>query len=155
MESLFMLYLIVKVMNFFRLQITHIAPVILVHTSESLEFPFDNLLSKMWVIRNLDSRLKKNVFKKYYSRATASFTATGLYWETRLRHYPGKIALLWKRIHVWHASLQWTSSNRLKNVSDKYWFYKCLPVLSSRWKWLCRNSTINPSNELALPNTFL
>ena len=42
-----MLYLIVKVMNFFRLQITHIAPVILVHTSESLEFPFDNLLSKM------------------------------------------------------------------------------------------------------------
>ena len=47
MESLFMLYLIVKVMNFFPLQITHIAPVILVHTSESLEFPFDNLLSKM------------------------------------------------------------------------------------------------------------
>ena len=127
----------------------------LVHTSKNLEFPFDDFLSEMRVIRNLDSRLKKNVFKKYYSRATASFTATGLYWETRLRHCPGKIALLWKRIHVWHASLQWTSSNRLKNLSDKYWFYKCLPVLSSRWKWLCRNSTINPSNELALPDTFL
>ena len=56
-------------MNFFRVQITHIAPVILVHTSEGLEFPFDHVLSEMWVIHNLDSRLQQNVFKKYYSRA--------------------------------------------------------------------------------------
>ena len=55
--------------EFLSCEITQIAPVILVHTSESLEFPFDDLLSKMWVIRNLDSRLKKNVFQKYYSRA--------------------------------------------------------------------------------------
>ena len=73
MESLFTFYSVIKVMNFFRLQITHIAPVILVHTSESLEFPFDNFLSEMWVIRNLDSRLKKNVFKKYYSLANDIF----------------------------------------------------------------------------------
>ena len=47
MERLFTLYWVIRVMNFFRLQITHIAPDILVHTSESLEFPFDNLLSEM------------------------------------------------------------------------------------------------------------
>ena len=34
-------------MNFIPVQITHIAPVILMHTSESLEFPFDDLLSEM------------------------------------------------------------------------------------------------------------
>ena len=47
MERLFTFYSVIKVMNFFRLQITHIAPLILVHTSESLEFPFDNFLSEM------------------------------------------------------------------------------------------------------------